>query len=101
MFPTADQIAKAIVEACRLTGDKPVATCMRQTSRARHVAFAALIEIFPEARRESLARLVGYPTPRAGTAALGMARKTGWWNDDLVDEVVGSLVGDQYGEQAA
>lgn len=100
-FPTADEIALAVVTACRLTGDMPIATCLRQTSRARPIALAALIEVFPEAKRQSLARLVGYETPQTGTTSLMMARKCKWWREEHVDEVVGVLVAGQYGERAA
>lgn len=102
MFPDADQIAMAIVMANRLTGENaPVATCMRQTSRARHVAYAALCEAFPEARKLSLARLTGHATPAAAKPSLNSAMKAAWWRDDWVEEVVGALVADQYGERAA
>lgn len=99
-FPTADEIALAVVTACKLTGDKPIATCLGQTSRARHIALAALMEVFPEANRPKLSRLVGYESPHNGTAHLNMSRKCKWWREVWVDEVVGALVVDQYGEAA-
>lgn len=101
MFPNADQIALAIVTACRITGDGPVATCLRQTSRARHIAFVALCEVFPEAKKASLARLTGYPKPPHYDQLVRAARKAAWWNDAHVDEVVGALAAETYGEQAA
>lgn len=97
-FPSADQIAMAIVTACRITGDGPMATCMRQPSRARNIA---LIEVFPDAKRQSLARCCGYAKPAAGTTTLSMAKKAAWWNDDHVDEVIGALLADEIGEQGA
>jgi len=99
MFPTADQIATAIVAACRLTGDLPFATCMRQPSRARAVAMAALIEVFPDARRIGIARCCGLVTPANVSPILAAARAAKWWRDDWVEEVVGLLVADSYGEQ--
>lgn len=100
-FPTADQVAIAIVTACQFTGDKPFATCMRQTSRARHVAFAALKDVFPEARTGGLARCCGYANPHTASVHLKQAQKAAWWNETWVDEVVGALVGGDYGDQAA
>lgn len=104
MFPTADQIALAIVTACRLSGTNPVLTALgevtQRESRGRHVAFAALIEVFPEARRIGMARCCGYRSFGSATANLPTFRKQEWWREDWVDEVVGALVADQYGEQA-
>jgi hypothetical protein len=92
MFPTADHIALSIVTACRLTGDGPMATCMRQPSRARSIAMHALMEVFPDARRESIARCCGLPKTNTIHATVGMARKSAWWREDWVDEVIGSLI---------
>ena len=86
-FPTADQIAHAIVAACRLTGDGPVATCMRQTSRARHIAFAGLCEAFPEAKKTNLARLTGYAKPDQYSGHVMAARRAAWWSEDWVRQV--------------
>jgi hypothetical protein len=105
MFPTADQVALAIVVACRLAGTNPILTAMGQVahreSRGRHIAFAALIEVFPDARRMSIARCVGYRAIGSAMANLPTYRKTEWWNELWVDEVIGALVADQYGAQAA
>lgn len=101
MFPTADEIARAIVTACRLTGDQPVATCMGQPSRARCLAMHALMTTFPDARRESIARCCGLRKRETIHAIVGAARKASWWREEWVDEVVGALVAHQYGEQAA
>lgn len=99
VFPSADQIALAIVAACRITGDGPMATCMRQPSRARNIALAALIEVFPDATRQSPARCCGYAKPALGTTTLGMARKAAWWNEAHVEEVIGALTAWEYGER--
>ncbi len=101
MFPSADRIAIALVTACRLAGGDPAAAARGlPEQRGRHVALAALLEAYPEARRASLARCCGYPAPRAGQAAVITARKSKWWNEIWVDETVGALVADQYGERA-
>lgn len=69
-----------------------MATCMRQKSKARHIAYGALTELFPDARKQSIARLCGYPTPSACAASLIMARKGKWWREEWVDEVAGALL---------
>lgn len=104
MFPTADQVALAIVTACRLVGTNPVLTAMGQVaqkdSRGRHLAFASLIEAFPEARRIGVARCCGYRSGMGSAASnLPTFRKSAWWREDWIDEIVGLLVADQYGEQ--
>lgn len=101
MFPSADQIAMAIVTACGFTGDRPVATALCQASRGRHLAFAALIAAFPDARHRGLARCCGYLKPDQADNALYYARRTKWWSDDQVDEIVGVLVAPEYEERAA
>lgn len=104
MFPTADQIAIAIVMACRLSGTNPILTALGQVtqreSRGRHIAFAALIEAFPDARRMGIARCCGYRAIGSAAANLPTYRKTSWWVEDWVDEVVGAVVAEHYGEQA-
>jgi hypothetical protein len=100
-FPSADEIATAVVTACRLTGEDPVA-CVRGELgvRGRHVALDALLAAFPEARREGLGRCLGYGSPRAAQGNLIGARKLRWWRDDWADETLGALVASQYGERA-
>ncbi|WP_457153325.1 hypothetical protein [Mesorhizobium sp. P5_C1] len=104
MFPTADQIALAIVTACRLSGTNPVLTALGQVahrdSRGRHIAFAALLEAFPDARRMGIAKCCGYRGYGSATANLPTFRKTPWWREDWVEEVIGAVVAEQYGDQA-
>jgi len=101
-FPTAPQIALAIVTACRLTGDEPEALLRGDYGcTARNYAMDALLTAFPAARRVGLATALGYPTPRAGQAAVLTARKAKGWREEWADEVLGALVADLYGEQAA
>jgi hypothetical protein len=105
MFPTADQVALAIVTACRLAGTNPVLTALGQVAhreaRGRHIAFAALIEAFPEARWIGLARCRGYGRGMgSANSNLPTYRKASWWSELWVDEVVGALVADQYGDRA-
>lgn len=100
-FPDGDTIARAIVEAARLYGEEPIAILRGATSRARHVAFEALLAAFPDASRIGLARCLGYRNARNGLSQVYLARRCQWWREDHVDEVLGVLVAGQYGEQAA
>lgn len=100
-FPTADQIGLAVVTAARLLGDDPEAVIKGEMGcRSRHVVMDALMITFPTANRTSLATCLAYPTPRAGHSAVITAKKSKWWSDVHVDEVVGVLVAPAYGEQA-
>lgn len=100
-FPTADHVAIAIVTAARLVGENPLEVVGGGYSHARHIAMEALVIAFPDARRAGLGRCCGYPVPRAAQAGVFHAKRTRWWSDDLVDEVVGAVVAERYGEQAA
>ncbi len=99
LFPTADQIATAIVTACRVVGDgTPVMVATGGGGgRSRAVAFDALRRAFPDARRGGLARACGFPSAidtSTVAARLAMARRASWWRDEYVDEVVGALLTD-------
>lgn len=101
MFPTADQIAIAVVTACRLFGEDPFAVCRGEFGvRARHVTLDALLEVFPEARRTGLVKCLGYSDTVSAKGQLRAARKGKWWSEIAVDEVIGVLVANHYGEQA-
>ncbi len=100
-FPDAKAIGNALVEAARIYHEIPEAVARGNASRARHVAFAALLETHPGASRVGLARALGYRNPQNGLAQVYLARRKQWWSEDHVDEVVGALVADLYGEQAA
>ncbi|MRX32831.1 hypothetical protein [Aminobacter sp. MDW-2] len=100
-FPTAEQIATAIVLAARQFGDDPMAVARGEPfHRSRHMAVVALMEVFPDAPKRGLARCCGYGAPKGLASSLKYARSQPWWSDDLIDEVVGALVADQYGEQS-
>lgn len=67
MTPTADDIAVAIVGACRLTGEDPekVAAAEVNKARARHYAVHALFRVFPDVNPLKLAEYCGVPMPKA------------------------------------
>lgn len=110
--PTADDVAIAIVAACRETGDDPIDTANgglginRSTNRARHYALHALIHVFPKANRTDLCRLVGCPgkpgvfwnaswhqvvKPRSPGSLLHMAS---WFDDTAYDRVIRAIEAD-------
>lgn len=94
MFPDADQIALALVAAARMHCEDPLAVARGVTgSRARIVAYDALRSVFPDARREGMARLVGFRDGTAGAAGVAVAKRARWWRDEAVDEIVGQLLG--------
>lgn len=98
-FPSADQIALAIVRAAVASSEDPLGMPRGNASHARHMAFDALREAFPDARREGLATCLGYLKPQNAAAFVSTGKTCKWWNWNLVDEIVGELVADQYGEQ--
>lgn len=65
--PTADDVAIAIVAACRETGESPVDCASRAPElRARKYTMLALAEVFPPKTDEDkrrLCRLAGCPGP--------------------------------------
>jgi len=56
---------------------------------------------FPETPKMAMARCCGFVHPRAGQSYVVQARKARWWSEELVDEVLGAVVADRYGERAA
>lgn len=103
MFPSADQVAIAVVMACKFTDCNPALTVLGsasgEQSRGRHLALAALLEAFPDARTVGLARCCGYLRSSGNARSnLKIIRKGAWWNEEWVDEIVGTLVADQYCE---
>lgn len=61
-IPTADDVAIAIVTACRETGEDPIETIQRRMGvKARHYALHALLHVFPKLSRVSAASMVGCP----------------------------------------
>lgn len=69
--------------------------------RARHVAWEALREVFDGGNTRTVAAKCGYPVPANAAPLLANARRTQWWDDEKVGEVVGALVAPLYGDQAA
>lgn len=105
---TADHVARAIVAACRETGDDPIRTAIgelgtqRPTNRARHYAMHALLHVFPDLLRFTAARLVGCPgsekqfwnsswhqivKPRAS----GLGHVANWFDDEAFGRIIDAI----------
>lgn len=96
-FPSAHGVAMALVTAAKLTGEDPIAIARgKKRSRARFVAIAALKEVHDKTPFTVLGRCygVGPKSILSTTTSLYAMRKSAWWSEDWVDEVVGALVGD-------
>lgn len=64
MIPSADDVARAIVAACRETGEDPVSLVEGDVNlHARHYAFHALLHVFPSEPLKGLARMLGDRRP--------------------------------------
>jgi hypothetical protein len=103
-FPTANEIAQAVIEASRHFGENPDEIANPASAmRSRWIAFDALREAYPDADRKRLAHCLCISTDaqiRSYSAVLSNYRRAPWWSDRLVDEIVGALVAEHYGEQA-
>lgn len=97
VYPTADQVAHAIVAACRLTGEDPIMLARgKKGMRARSYAFSALCELFPDAPAARVAVILGVISPAAtmfvANARIGRA-KSSWmknWHATVRDAVPAS-----------
>jgi hypothetical protein len=86
-FPHQDIVARAIIEACKVEGEDPVAVAAgRNRSRARTYAFIALAFHFPRTAQKTLMRLCGASrgmesvlTDNALAMARGRRGKAGEW----------------------
>lgn len=102
--PTADQVAAAIVAACRETGADPIAVASGHRdevrsapdrkfaiSRARAYAALAIREIFKENGPVAIARWVGSLSPACYVTNVDRDRKDGryrWWDEAAFQRVV-------------
>jgi hypothetical protein len=101
-LPSAQQFARAVVRSAAALGEDGATLLEEQGhSKARLVALAVLHEVSDGASYIGLARLLRFDDPTQASALLGNARKAKWWSEALIDEIVGELVADTYGERAA
>lgn len=90
--PCEDTFSRALAAASEVQPD---------TRRARHVAFEALSILYPSYGSIRLGIRLGYSDPSNASARVSDAKRLLWWSEDHVDEVVGALVAELYGERAA
>jgi hypothetical protein len=110
-MPSADQVAWAIVAACRETGDHPISIASgssrgpapRVTLRARHYALHALLFVFPGLPREKAAKFVGAPgrpmmfyhgsmnqVAKVVNTMTGR-RRANWWDEEGFERVIRAI----------
>jgi len=107
MNPTADDVAIAIVAACRETGGDPIAVATAGlgvgdagTRMARHYALHALVHIFPNAAPMRLCKLVGCPGSVKSFWSnsyyqVVKGKGSGWWKTAIYDRVIRAIEGDR------
>lgn len=90
-YPTADQVAHAIVAACRMFGEDPVAVAMGlKGSSGRIYAFAALSDCFPSVPAVRVAAMLGVREAGRATFAANcrFSRQRLGWHADRLSAVV-------------
>lgn len=95
-FCSADEIAAALVFACKLTGDDPehvLAKCPDYNPRGRVIALAALDQVCMGTRPDDTLRLLGRRGTRPASLVLKTVRACAWWREDWVVEVRDHLRG--------
>ena len=98
----ADEIALALIEACKLTGEDPLAAIASPQEslaygyRARMIALEALREAFPHCSKSGMARSLGLKNHDGNTASMGLSNEKGRfgleWPEMAIDEIIGSLL---------
>ncbi|MEJ8571255.1 hypothetical protein [Microbaculum marinum] len=95
MFPSAEQIGRAVVAASRLTGEDPLNIGdPAAATRTRHYAFQALKDTFPDARREVLARCLGAARSGKGYASnsnLLIRQRSKWFSEVELRQVIEAI----------
>lgn len=104
MMPTADQIAAAMVAACKETGENPESFINRDPDmKARHYAFHALLHHFNDLTlRSKIAELVGcygkstYFHRASMRYIVGLGpysdrQRAPWWDDEAFDRVINAI----------
>jgi hypothetical protein len=97
IWPTADEVAHAIIAASRLEGEDPIAVLKgRDRSRARVYAFAALAYRFPQVQQWRVAMLTGVSEDRAASTVIAIlntvrdakGKNARWWNRERFARIV-------------
>jgi hypothetical protein len=80
---------------------KAAAAVEPKPQRHKLIAFEALAVLFPNYGNTRLGLRLGFTNPGQASAMVASAKDAFWWTDTQVDDVIGALVADQYGERAA
>lgn len=97
MMPTADEVAVAIVTACRETGDDPIAICGGEMMlRGRHYALHALVRVYPDAHVLKLVRVIGisgdamefWRNSKRVAGKTGTKKPARWWSQPALNRVI-------------
>lgn len=89
-YPSADDVARAIVAAARETGECPI-LCVEGGwgLRCRHYAAHALMRVYPDMLTSTLARVVGSPRSQHSFWTQSRCRvlrgEVKWWEPRIVD----------------
>jgi hypothetical protein len=99
-YPTARQIAVAIISACRLVGGDPEACAYGMYHvEGRGLAYVALCGLFDRAPREYLATVLGRRKEKQAVAFVRkMERCVGviwWWKPETIEAVIDSVRRDE------
>lgn len=90
-YPTAREVAVAIVTAARACDENPIETIGgKRCNQARWYAFAAMTGAFPDFGYAKIARWCGWHGKRAENAKYVLdhdARPAEWWRDDTLHQV--------------
>jgi hypothetical protein len=98
IYPSENAIAVAIVTACRVANEAPGKLFEEHPegvlaggygSRARHYAFAALVDLFPDCPSHRISVWCGFKSNNYGTLSnhRGQTRKLKWWSDEALERV--------------
>jgi hypothetical protein len=108
-FPTAEDIARAIVASCRETGEDAVRAASGfvgdingPSIHARHYAMHALLHVFPDLPRLAAARVVGCPGKPASfynnswnqvvrPRSDGTGHMAKWWDEYAFARVIAAI----------
>lgn len=100
-LPTAQDVARAVAVAARFTGEDPEAILASPAfAQARNYALVALADVFPSAAVYDLAKALKFAEPERAGYVIAGTRRTNWWREGLVDEIVGAIVAPSYRERA-
>jgi len=101
IYPSENAIAVAIVTVCRVANEAPDKLFEEHPegvlageygSRARHYAFAALVDLFPDCPSHRISVWCGFKSNNYGTiSALRTVKRSKWWSEETLAAVKAAL----------